>query len=552
MAGLSSRTWWLLIALAVGQGLSSRALLAAPEVRYFFPPGVQRGQNVETTATGKFEVWPVRVWIDRPGLEVTPLEKNGQFAVRAAADARPGTYWIRLYDETGSGVPRPLIVGTVPEVTEVEPNDKHEAAQPLGDAAAATNTLLVNAQLNKGGDVDLFAIPAKAGQWLVADLDAQSPLDSPMDAVLQIVSADGFVQAQNEDHLGLDPRLAFQVPRDGIWHVRVFGFPSTPNSTIGFDGGGDHLYRLLLTTGPYVDATRPLAVSSTVPVTLEPQGWNLPANLPPLVATPHEDFELDLASEVLTGALRVPVVAHESLLEVEPSSLEAPQTVPLPVTITGRIDTVGEKDVYAFAVEQGTILSIHIESRGLGYDLDPVLELLDADGKALATADDIGELRDAELTYTATAAGTLRVVVADRHRAAGERFVYRLTIERALPEFRLSVGSHEVVLAAGATVEVPVTIERRHGFAEAIAVTADQLPAGVTVEAATSQASDDSKAKVTLKLTAAADAPLASQPIRITGRVGEQSPQAATITVPGHAGAKLHDLWLTVSKPAAK
>lgn len=548
----SVRRWFLHIACVALFAGPAPTAFAAPEVRFFFPPGAQRGQTVEVTAAGKFALWPVRVWIDHAGVEVTPLEKNGQLSVRVAAEARPGIYWIRLYDETGSGVPQPFVVGTVREIVEVEPNDTRQASQVVGDVTASTNTLLVNAQLNKGGDVDLFAVPARAGQWLIADLDAQALLDSPMDAVLQVVSPEGFVQAQNEDHQGLDPRVVFQVPRDGVWHVRVFGFPATPNSTIGFSGSDNFLYRLMLTTGPFVDATVPLAVSRGASVTLEPSGWNLPADLAPLVAAPTNDTELSLASEVLAGALRVPVVPHDSIVEAEPNSLEAPQALPVPVTVTGSIDTVGDKDVYSLTVEQGTILSIRVESRALGFDLDPMLELLDAEGKSLATADDVGELRDAELSYTAPAAGMLKLVVTDRHREAGERFVYRLSMERAVANYRLSASSHEVVLAQGTTVELPVAIERRNGFAESIAIAAENLPAGITVQAANSQAGDDSKAKVTLKLTAAADAPLVSQPIHIVGRVGEQAPQTATITVPGHAAATPSDLWLTTTKPAAK
>lgn len=525
---------------------------AAPEVKFFFPPGGERGQTVEVKAGGKFAAWPVRVWVDRPGLEVTPLETKGALSVRVAADARRGVYWVRLYDESGSAVPRPFVVGTIHELAEVEPNNTLDAAQGVGEESAAATTVLVNGQLKGGGDVDLFAVPAKAGQWLVADLDAHVPLDAPFDGVLQVVSPEGFVQAQNDDHQGLDPRVAFQVPYDGVWRVRVFGFPATPNSTIGFAADESYIYRLTLTTAAYVDYTRPMAASRSAPTTIELHGWNLPPELKSLSTAPTDQADCLLERESLCGALRLPVVEHENLLESEPSSLEAPHAVPVPCTVTGRIESSGDKDVYSLPVEKGAILAIRVESRALGYDLDPVVTLLDAEGKQLATADDVGEARDAELVYTAAADGMLRLVVSDLHRASGERFVYRLSVERAKSDFRLTLESHELVLAAGGTVELPVKVDRLHGFGEPVAVSVEGLPEGITATTATSQPDDDSKAKVTLTLTAAADAPTASVPLRVVGGVGGQASQRASISVPGHAGAKLDDLWLTVTKAAQK
>ena len=49
-----------------------------------------------------------------------------------------------------------------------------------------------------------------------------------MDAVLQVVSAKGFVLAQNNDAVGRDPRIVFEAPTTGTYIVRLFAFPSTP------------------------------------------------------------------------------------------------------------------------------------------------------------------------------------------------------------------------------------------------------------------------------------------------------------------------------------
>ncbi len=87
--------------------LRTRRLYAAgPEPSHWFPQGVQRGATTEVTVGGNFPNWPVGVWVDRPGLTVTPGEK-GKLAIAAAADAVPGVYWLRVNDTATAAAPIP-------------------------------------------------------------------------------------------------------------------------------------------------------------------------------------------------------------------------------------------------------------------------------------------------------------------------------------------------------------------------------------------------------------------------------------------------------------
>jgi hypothetical protein len=70
---------------------------------------------------------------------------------------------------------------------------------------------------------------------------------------------EAFVAAQNHDAVGLDPQLVFAAPKDGRYLVRLFAFPSEPNSTIGFAGTDNYAYRLTLTTGADVEPDLPAA-----------------------------------------------------------------------------------------------------------------------------------------------------------------------------------------------------------------------------------------------------------------------------------------------------
>ena len=97
-----------------------------------------------------------------------------------------------------------------------------------------------------------------------------------MDAILQVVSADGFVLEENNDYHGLDPQIAFTAQEGRHLHRSRFAFPAQPDSSIRFFGSDACIYRLTLTTG----RIRGLPDSAggetrTVRGWLKREGWNL-------------------------------------------------------------------------------------------------------------------------------------------------------------------------------------------------------------------------------------------------------------------------------------
>lgn len=171
-----------------------------PKVDYLFPAGAQRGQSLDVTAGGKFEHWPVSATIDRPGLTIECGEDKGKLKLIASESATPGLYWIRLYAAEGATNALPFVVGTLPELEEVEPNNAPSQPQTISSAAT-----VVNGRLGGNNDVDTFAVELTAGATLVAAVDAHETLGSPMDAVLQVLSPEGFVYVLQDDERGLDP-----------------------------------------------------------------------------------------------------------------------------------------------------------------------------------------------------------------------------------------------------------------------------------------------------------------------------------------------------------
>ncbi|MEZ6113565.1 MAG: PPC domain-containing protein [Pirellulaceae bacterium] len=524
---------WLLV--------ESSVLAAPPTLNYFYPPGLQRGQTREITASGSFANWPAEVWIDRAGLSVACAADKGKLTVTAADDAEPGVYWLRVRDAEGASSVKPLIVGTLPETDEKEPNNAPNEPQKLAEST------VVNGRLEKSGDVDGYAISLAEGDVLVASLVGNAILGSPMDAVLQICDARGFILEQTDDSGGLDPRLTFTATKAGDYTVRTFAFPSTPNSTVNFAGADTFVYRLSITKGPFVDHALPLAFARNAATEVRLSGWNLAGEqATQTVEAPTEDANaVRVFSPDADGFVDLPVIDGPVLVAAEDNSLEQPQTIAPPIDVSGRL-AAEQTHAFRFTATKGKKLRLKVLARTLLSPLDAVLLVFDSTGKMLQEIDDVARQRDPELVFTPPADGDYTVAVRDLHRRGGDRFVYRLSVSEVQPDFALSLAADSFVLKAGEPLEIAVTIDRRDGFSEPIEVSVDGLPDGVSAETATSESKGDSAKSVKLKLTS--DKAGATGPIRIVGRTGGDTPQQRVAefdtTDPRW---RLSDAWLTVT-----
>jgi hypothetical protein len=587
-----STQYWVLGVWAAILILSQAALAAPPKVNYLYPAGGQRGQSVAVTAAGDFSTWPVQVWSDRPGIKATAEKDKGKFTLDVAADAAGGTYWLRFHSEDGASVLRPFVVGTLPEIAESEPNDAPDKPQ------AVEPRVVANGKLGKSSDVDGYRVELKQGETLVASLMANSTLGAPMDAVLQVCElverpsssrltggsssseatrqVEAFVLAQNHDAVGLDPQIAFTAPHSGAYLVRVFAFPATPDSSVRFAGGDDYVYRLTLTTGPFIDHAMPLAATrEESPVLLG--GWNLEAAasaiVPPLSAeadklTPPDSPLVWIWRRDAAGALALPRVEYARTVALKDSTPQGSDgTRIVPTTISGRLSAAGQTDEYAFQGKKDEKLRLRVAAKGLGFPTDPAIVILDEAGKTLAEADDTGrDDRDPQLDFTPPADGRYRVLVRDLARRGDVRMVYRLTIEPVQPDFSLLLAGDSFVLEKGKPLEIVVNVTVRDGLKEPIEIHAIGLPAGVMAEPVKFQPSGDTPmpdsgggrrgrkggsappAGPSVKLVLKGEAAGAGGgAIRIEGRCGALTRTARFPLNLPLAGSH-HEVWLTVKK----
>lgn len=514
---------------------------------YLFPAGAQRGQAIELTIGGAAGAWPVQVWTSDPTLTVTPAKEKGKLAVTISPDAVPGIYWIRLFSDEGATPLRPFLVGTLSEVREAEPNNSPSEPQVL-----ESTVLIVNGTLGKSGDVDSFALELTAGQTLVASIEANRRLGSPMDAVLQIVSERGFVLEQNDEYHDVDPQIVFTAPADGRYIVRTFAFPSAPNSTIGFAGADTYVYRLTLTTEGFADHALPLAVSQDGTTEVRIEGWNLPEATGIATVERGADETASVVDPRLGNTLEVVLEPHASVIEQEPNDASQPNLLEVPLTVTGRIDPPGDVDVYRFRASKDQQVRFEIASRALGFPLDPVLRVLDNSGKELKRVDDEGgDQRDARLTFKVPEDGEYKIEVSDLHETGGFRYVYRLRAVTPQPDYALSVSADHFAVTVGKPLELPVTIDRKDGFNETLEIVAEGLPEGVTAESVTSPPEGDAAKSVKLKLSATT--PTAGGPLRIVSRVAKKPEFARTATAAlSDFHTRTTHLWLSVLKPEEK
>jgi hypothetical protein len=524
--------------LALAPLLATSAFADPPEVKTLFPAGAQQGSTVEAAVSGKLDKGD-RIWCSVGEVAAEPTEDAKRIRITVPAEAPPGICWLRAYNDDGASALRPLVIGTLAEITESEPNDALDKAHLLDSSQT-----IVNGVLSKAGEVDTFAVPLKSGETLVASITANATLGSPMDGVLQILGSDGFVLVQNDDDRGFDPQIIYTAEADGTYFVRLFAFPSAPNSSIRFAGGADYIYRLTLTTGPFADHAFPTAVTRGESAIVEPAGWNLT----------DEVREIPIAGEPVLQSTTVSHPALANTVQVErtklPTAVEsAPageaQPLEIPMCLSGRISEPGQRDVYALSAKKDDKLLIQVAAREIGSPLDPVLQIVGPDGKTIREVDDAGRNeRDARYELKASADGEYRVEVKDLHSRGGFRYFYRLVVAPEGPAFTLQAEKDALRATPSKPAEIPLKIARTGGFGGEVEISITGLPEGVTVPTAKSEPKGESAKAVNLALNAPADLQW-SGPIRITGRAPDGTAEVATFDLAG-LGTSTSDLWLTL------
>ena len=554
-----------LFVLAIG--LPSQ-IQAQVQLDRLFPCVVQSGKRSTIKAEGKFPAWPVSLVADREDLQWEAEDEAGSLAVTVPEGTPPGIVWLRMTDETSSSDLVPLLITTAPTLIETEPN------QTAGEANPVTTPIAVCGKLGKSGDLDAYRLSAKSGESINVSLTANRILASPMDAVLQIADIRGNVLAQEDDTRGLDPSIRFVAPEDGEYLIRVFAFPETPNSTIGYAGAATFVYGLTIARAEkFVEHFLPMEFtggreSDRLLGQTRAFGWQLPQEIPltltkatpvsPRVASGNGFFGWQWIPEIDDSELEGIIETSDST-DKTTAAEESLKPHQVPFSFSGHLATQKEVDSVTFEVQAGLKYRASINSKRFGYPIDTELKIVDSNsGEIIASNDDQSRNDyDSSLVFTAKEDGRFIAEIRDAVDGYGPHHAYTLKVQKVQPHFSLSVTAQSYKIEPSKTLEVTVNVSRQDGFNFPIEISLAPFPdadvnSSITAQPVTSAEKGDT-AKTVKLIVSASDGANFQGWFRIVGRSIEgdktNSETTSTATYSLRPEIALKNLWLN-AKPS--
>lgn len=573
------------------------AQLPSTRLAAVFPPGAQAGTTVDLAVTSGVELEELtRLVFNHPGITAIPKLQPGAatptpvpntFVVSVAPNVPAGQYEVRTVGYYGISNPRFFVVGSQPELNEVEPNNTRE------QAVAVEVNQTVNGRTAGAADVDWFKFKAKAGQRVLINCVARR-LDSRLDAALELYNAAGKrIDFARRNLVGLDPLLDVTATEDTEYFVKLYDFT--------YAGGEEYPYRLSFTTAPYIDFILPTAgvPDSNAQYTIygrnlpggQPAGLSangrpleklirnisLPASLDLLDAKVEmEPFSagIDAAPFILNspaGSSNIAMIQlgrFVPILEVEPNDKPFQvQKVVVPIEINGQFQTRGDVDCFQFEANSKDTYWIEVIAHRAGAGIDPVLvidqvktndkgeETLtrlsaqddDANNPLANLFDTLND--DNTVKFVAPADGTFRITLRERFGNSRQNLgVYRLIVRKESPDFRVAAvattltapGPRQAApsginLRRGDNFPVHVVAFRRDGFAGPITVSAEGLPKGVTCREINIGTAPSSGVIV---FTSSEDAPAWAGTIQLVAKARVDDPVAVEALAVAEAGMK--------------
>jgi hypothetical protein len=444
-----------------------------PVLAWIYPAGAARGTTVEILATGT-SIVPDTVLVT--GLGVTGKVADGKdpnkvkLSVTVAPDAPVGEREFRLLNAGGVSNSFRFLVGDIPEIAEVEPNNDKTNPQKI-----VSLPVVINGQITDS-DRDYFKFPAKAGETLVLEVKARALLPYIADAVpgwfdpqltifdstsAQIAFADDFRTRP-------DPVLFFRAPADGEYTVEL--------RDVIYRGRGDFIYRLTIGAIPYITDIFPLGGQRGKEVTVELSGVNLKTKR--TTVTVPQDAPRKITVEGF------PFAAGD-YPGLRAADIADPQRIAVPTSIDGRIRTPGASHWFSFAVQKGDRLVFDVQARRLGSPMDTVLTLYDAKKNQLAENDDwtdplepIPHNADSRIVYTFNNAGDYLLRLRDIQGKGSDEYAYRLTAAPLRPDFTLRISPDNPRMGQGDTAAITVSAIRHDEFNGEIKLGVERLPKG--------------------------------------------------------------------------
>src|SRR5262245_25201230 len=470
-----------------------------------FTAGV-RGNGLRGASSVFLQDAPLAITIEATEAE-PPAESSGRsktpfdrvrLRVEIARDARTGRYPFRIV--TPQGISNALVLDVSEHPVVAEPDGSHD--NPETAVAVARIPVVFAGRIARRGETDYYTFDAKAGETVTFEAISGLPsIGAPggnaqgFDPQLQVFEQSGSWFdpkrwnriAANDEPLWVigrltDAHLAHRFARSGRYLLQVEAFSG--------QGGPDYGYQLRIVPGDAPRST-PTATAS----------WEERSYSRHLSA----DRLAELAVRGGKAGNEEPISSHPTPTEATNARLHVagpavvpspePPVVSIPATLEGTISSAGEARRARFRVDSPVDIAIEIETPAAAPPLfNPIVRLLDAAGTEVATnifagrGACTGALTKSQQVKTLVPlrdAGEYMIEVRDATSdLGGADFCFRVQIRPQVPHVgNVRIDEDRLNLAPGEAKTVRVAFDREEDFRGAVAVSAESLPAGVSVVA---------------------------------------------------------------------
>ena len=366
--------------VAKARALVRNATLDPPSLR-----GAVRGSRVNVALTGQGVGRATAIVIPEPGLKATivPTAKRDDNRVEVeiviAPDARVGIHSIGVITPLGMPGFQTFAVEEAAGVAEKEPN---ETPDPLKVKPTMLPATLLGT-IDHPGDVDLFALEARAGDELVFQVTARA-IGSQLRPVLALLDQHGHTLVEaNEGGAPVDPVLIHAARASGPLFLRV--------TDADYGGSGAHFYRIAAGRLKSVQSVFPLGVERGQSATINVVGSNLDGvkqvTIPAELTAVAGKFVTVPVGRQLVKNKTIVVADGPQLVERETNDeLSHPQELAFPGGVSGHIGHDGDVDLYRFRGQKGERIIVESYGRRLGSPIDSIVSVLDSAGQPIPRA----------------------------------------------------------------------------------------------------------------------------------------------------------------------
>ncbi len=500
-----------------------------PQALYIFPVGGQRGSTVEVTIDGQTLADTYAVWTDCDELQASvmriveidrqiwekdyapkvQLTHEVTVKVKISRAAELGGHSLRLISPRGISNPMPFRVTSLLEPLILEDQSPAGSNKPI-KGQAVEYPVAINGRIGRtlGGEVDYYSFDVDAGRELCFEVFFPSlggqmllylykPSASWVDPhrLVRLAFSDDPISHQRVDNgtvvtpedLVVTARLKHRFAKPGRYLIAVKAFDDK--------GGPGFVYQLRIAPTPLnevVKSNRAWPLAHPRSVEWMERRFNRHLSTSRLqeislrtVLLPPEDPEMEGKA------------GHLEAVTIYPSdqgphgSPDGIPVVDLPAILEGSIDHPGKTDHFRFRAEPGETLAFELETpRAKVPIFNPWVRILDQKQELVFSCifnrvegNNVQLFRylEPKMVYTFRQGGEYTVEIRDlTTRYAGPEFQYRVMIRLQVPHIGgLELDVDRVNLLQGKAKRLTVTADREEGFGGEIALSVENLPAGV-------------------------------------------------------------------------